>query len=62
MTAILKDMGTYTQNSGTLDISIDGTTAGSQYDQFNPTKATMSGNLNIRRSTAFVPNWKHLKS
>ncbi len=55
-TGILKDTGTYTQNSGTLDISIEGTTAGTQFDQLNPTKATLSGTLNISRPTGFVPN------
>ena len=55
-TGILKDTGTYTQNSGTLDISIDGTTAGTQYDQLNPTTAILSGTLNINRPTNFVPS------
>jgi hypothetical protein len=55
VTGILKDMGTYTQNSGALDISIKGATAGTQYDQFNPTKAALSGKLNISRPTGFIP-------
>ncbi len=54
-TGILKVAGTYTQNAGTLDILIKGTTAGAQYDQLNPTKANLSGTLNIGRSTGFVP-------
>jgi hypothetical protein len=54
-TGILKDTGAYSQNSGTLDISINGTTAGTKYDQFNPTTATLSGTLNISRLATFVP-------
>jgi hypothetical protein len=54
-TGILKDSGAYTQNSGTLDILIDGTTAGSKYDQFNPTTASLSGTLNINVAAGFVP-------
>ena len=54
-TGILKDTGTYTQNSGKLNISIKGATAGTQYDQFNPTKAALSGTLNISRPTGFIP-------
>jgi hypothetical protein len=52
---ILKEMGTYTQNSGRLDIAINGTTAGTQFDQFNPTKGVLSGTLDILRPTGFVP-------
>jgi len=54
-TGILKETGAYTQNSGALDIVIKGTAAGSQYDQFNPTTANLSGTLNIMRSSSFVP-------
>jgi hypothetical protein len=54
-TGILKDTGAYTQNSGSLDVAINGTTPGAQYDQFNPTTATLSGTLNITRPTSFVP-------
>jgi hypothetical protein len=54
-TGILTDTGAYSQNSGTLDISINGTKAGTKYDQFNPTTASLSGTLNISRPTGFVP-------
>jgi len=55
-TGILKDTGKYTQSSaGALDISIDGTTAGTQYDQLNPTKASLNGTLNINLINGFVP-------
>lgn len=55
-TGILKDTGAYTQNSsGVLNISIAGTTAGTQYDQLNPTSASLNGTLNITRPTGFVP-------
>jgi len=55
-TGILTDKGTYTQNStGTLDISIGGTTAGTQYDQLNPTTASLKGTLNISLTNGFVP-------
>jgi hypothetical protein len=52
---ILTEMGTYMQNSGTLDIAINGKTAGTQFDQFNPTMAVLSGTLDILRPTGFVP-------
>jgi len=55
-TGILRDTGAYNQNSGTLDVSINGTKAGTQYDQFNPTTATLSGILNISRPTGFIPS------
>jgi hypothetical protein len=55
LTGILKDTGAYTQNSGILDISIKGTTAGTLYDQFNPTTANLSGTLNISLTNGFVP-------
>jgi len=55
-TGILKDTGAYTQNSsGTLDISIDGTSPGTQYDQLNPSTASLNGTLNINLPTGFVP-------
>jgi hypothetical protein len=52
---ILKETGAYNQNSGTLDITINGKTAGTQYDQFNPTTASLSGTLNIDRLSSFIP-------
>jgi hypothetical protein len=52
---ILKETGAYTQNSGILDININGKTAGTQYDQFNPTTAALSGTLNITRLSSFIP-------
>jgi hypothetical protein len=52
---ILKETGAYTQNSGILDINVNGKTAGTQYDQFNPTMATLSGTLNITRLSSFIP-------
>ena len=55
VTGILNETGAYTQNSGTLDIAIDGLTAGTKYDQFNPSTASLSGTLNISRPTGFVP-------
>jgi hypothetical protein len=55
-TGILRDTGTYTQTStGTLDISIGGTTAGTKYDELNPTSASLSGTLNISLINGFVP-------
>jgi hypothetical protein len=54
-TGILKETGPYAQNSGTLNININGKTAGTQYDQFNPTTASLSGTLNISRLGSFVP-------
>ncbi len=54
-TGILTDTGAYNQNSGILDIAISGTTAGTKYDQLNPTTANLSGTLNISRPTGFVP-------
>ena len=55
-TGILTDKGAYTQNTGALDISIGGTTAGTQYDVFNPTSAKLSGALNTTLINGFVPN------
>jgi len=55
-TGILGETGAYTQNSGgTLDILIQGTKAGSQYDQLNATTASLNGTLNINLH-GFVPN------
>jgi len=55
-TGILTDIGDYNQNTGILDISINGTMAGTKYDQLNPTTASLSGTLNIGRPTNFVPS------
>jgi hypothetical protein len=55
-TGILRDTGAYSQNGGILDISINGTTAGTKYDQLNPTTASLSGTLNISRPTGFIPS------
>jgi hypothetical protein len=53
---ILTDHGTYTQgSSGTLDIFIDGTTAGTKYDQLNVTSAQLNGTLQINMPTGFTP-------
>jgi len=48
---------TYTQSSaGTLDIAINGTTAGTKYDQLKVTQsATLGGTLNISLGTGFTP-------
>jgi hypothetical protein len=55
-TGTLGENGAYTQNStGTLNILIKGTTAGTQYDQLNPTTATLNGTLNISLDHDFVP-------
>jgi hypothetical protein len=55
-TGVLKDTGAYTQKTtGSLNIAINGTTAGTQYSQLNPSTATLSGTLNITRPTSFVP-------
>ena len=57
-TAKLAVIGTYTQNStGSLNISIGGLTAGTQYGQLNVTQAaSLDGILNISLINAFVPN------
>lgn len=49
--------GTFTQNSsGALDISIAGTTVGTQYDQLNVTgSSSLNGTLNIKLVNGFVP-------
>jgi len=55
-TGILTDKGAYTQNStGVLDISIGGTTAGTQYDQVNPTSAKLNGTLTTTLINGFTP-------
>jgi len=56
-TGILTDKGAYTQNSaGALDISIGGTTAGTQYDQLNSTaSAKLGGTLTTNLINGFVP-------
>ena len=55
-TGILTDSGAYKQNSGgSLDVSIGGATAGSGYDQLNPTTASLGGTLNIKLINGFVP-------
>jgi hypothetical protein len=55
-TGILTDKGIYTQTStGTLDISIGGTTAGTKFDQLNPTNANLNGTLNISLINGFAP-------
>ena len=56
-TGILTETGAYSQSStGTLDISIGGTTAGTNFDELNPTTANLNGTLNISRINGFVPN------
>jgi len=55
VTAILTDKGAYAQTStGTLDISIGGTTTGT-FDQLNSTTASLNGTLNISLANGFVP-------
>jgi len=58
-TGILTVKGPYTQKpAGTLDISIGGTKAGSQYDQLNVTNsnsARVNGTLNLSLINGFVP-------
>jgi hypothetical protein len=56
-TGILTDKGAYTQNSaGVLDISIGGTTVGTQFDQFAITgAATLKGALNVAEIDGFTP-------
>ncbi len=56
VTGILTDTGAYTQHTtGVLDISIGGTTAGTKFDQFNATTASLSGTLNIHLINGYVP-------
>jgi hypothetical protein len=56
ITGILTGKGAYTQGSnGILDVSIGGTTAGTQFDQLNPTTAALNGTLNISLIKGFVP-------
>jgi hypothetical protein len=55
-TGIFTDKGTYTQNkAGTLDISIGGTTAGTNFDELNASSASLNGTLNIGLINSFVP-------
>jgi hypothetical protein len=57
-TGSLAITGTYTQTStGSLNISIGGNIAGSQFGQLNVTKAaTLDGTLNLTLINGFVPN------
>ena len=56
ITGILTDKGAYSQGSnGILDVSIAGTTAGTQFDQLNPTTAALNGTLNVSLIKGFVP-------
>ena len=56
VTGILTDKGAYSQSAnGILDVSVGGTTAGTQFDQLNPTKATLNGTLNVGLINGFVP-------
>jgi hypothetical protein len=56
ITGVLTDKGAYTQGAnGILDVSIGGTTAGTQFDQLNPTTAALNGTLNISLIKGFVP-------
>jgi hypothetical protein len=55
-TGILTETGAYTQNAtGTLKISIGGTTAGTQYDQLKPGTATLGGALTTTLINGFTP-------
>jgi hypothetical protein len=56
-TGALTVADTYTQgSSGTLDIQIDGATAGTKYDQLKVTQsATLGGTLDIKRAAGFTP-------
>jgi hypothetical protein len=55
-TGVLSDAGAYTQNStGSLNISIGGTTAGSKFDALNATTASLGGTLNVKLINGFVP-------
>jgi hypothetical protein len=55
-TGILTETGAYTQHStGALNIAIGGTTAGTKFDQFNATTATLGGTLNISLIPGYVP-------
>src|SRR5262249_28035351 len=55
---LLAITGTYTQTSaGSLNISLGGLTAGSQFGQLNvPKVATLDGVLNLALINGFVPN------
>jgi len=56
-TGILTDKGAYTQNSaGVLDISIGGTTVGTQFDQLTVSgAASLNGALNVAEINGFTP-------
>ena len=52
----MTETGAYTQHSnGVLDISIGGTTAGTKYDQLNPTTSSLNGTLNVGLINGYVP-------
>jgi len=57
VTGKLSVADTYTQSSaGSLDIQINGTTAGTNYDQLKVTKAaTLGGTLNVTLGAGFTP-------
>jgi hypothetical protein len=54
-TGILTDTGTYTQNGGSLDILIAGTTAGTKFDALNATTANLGGTLNLTTKAGYTP-------
>ena len=49
--------GTYAQNSGgTLDVTVGGLTAGTQFDQLNVSStASLSGTLNVKLASGYTP-------
>ncbi|MBV9761827.1 MAG: hypothetical protein JO340_14795 [Acidobacteriaceae bacterium] len=55
-TGILTETGAYSQNStGSLNVLLSGTTAGTSYDQLNPSTASLNGTLNIKLASGYVP-------
>ena len=56
-TGKLQVNGTYAQNTGgALDVTIGGTTAGTQYDQLNVSStAGLNGTLNIKLASGYTP-------
>jgi hypothetical protein len=56
-TGKLQFNGTYAQNTGgALDVTIGGTTAGTQYDQLNVSStASLNGTLNIKLASGYTP-------
>jgi hypothetical protein len=58
LTGLLAITGAYTQTStGSLNISIGGLTAGTQFGQLNVTQsASLAGTLNLSLINGFVPN------